>query len=113
VQTIEQTALPSGGAAGLAQVPAIDEILLDRVSGGVARPPTWADYVRGQRSAVAGDYKTIVCAGAGVKGGPQMATEVYGADRTTDFDKINAAKTLRGICTGGSSLPAAAPPSPF
>jgi hypothetical protein len=84
---------------------------LARVSGGASQ--TWDSYVKGQRAAVAPAYKQVVCAATGVKGGPQMATQVYGADRTTDADKIRAAQTLKGICLGGSHLPEAAPPSPF
>ena len=84
---------------------------LARVSGGASQ--TWDSYVKGQRAAIAPAYKQVVCAGAGVKGGPEMATQVYGADRTTEGDKIRAAQTLKGICLGGSRLPEAAPQSPF
>jgi len=85
---------------------------LARVSGGASQK-TWNAYVQGQRAAIAPAYKQVVCSGAGVTGGPQMATQVYGADRTTDADKIRAAETLKGICLGGSRLPEAAPQSPF
>ena len=83
---------------------------LDRVSGGGA---SWDAYVRSQRAAVAAPYKRVVCAAAGVKGGKQFATQVYGADNTTSGDMIRAAETLKGVCMGGTRLPEAAPQSPF
>lgn len=83
---------------------------LDRVCGGGAQ---WDAYLKGQRTRIAPKYKEVVCAAAGIKGGPQMATEVYGPDRATESDKVRAAQTLRGICIGGDHLPAGAPASPF
>jgi len=83
---------------------------LARVCGGAS---PWDAFVDEERASVAGDYKNIVCRGAGVKGGPPFATKVYGANRTTEADKIRAAKTLRGVCFEGRRLPAAAPPTPF
>lgn len=85
---------------------------LARVSGG-AQPSTWDAYVRSQRQAVAPAYKNVVCTAAGVKGGKQFATEVYGADRTNSGDMIRAAQTLKEVCMGGARLPDAAPQSPF
>jgi hypothetical protein len=91
----------------------ITTVELEGVSGGAAAAKTWNAYVASQRAAVAPQYKDIVCAGAGVKGGDQFATQVYGADRTTDADKIRAAQTLKGVCLGGDRLPEAAPQTPF
>ena len=83
---------------------------LARVAGGGA---SWDSYVKHQRSAVAEPYKKVVCTAAGVKGGPEFATQVYGKERTNGGDMIRAAETLKGICMGGARLPAAAPESPF
>jgi hypothetical protein len=88
--------------------PSIDD--LEHVCGGGA---AWDAHVKSERSRVAGSYKDIVCAGAGVKGGPQLATQVYGSARTTGGDMVRAAKTLRTVCMGGSRLPEQAPPHPF
>ena len=54
-----------------------------------------------------------MCATAGVRGGPTLATEAYGAKRATEADKIRAARTVREYCAGGTQLPAEAPPKPF
>lgn len=94
----------------LASIPAAD---LTTVSGGARQATEWDRYVQAQRRAIAPDYQNIVATTAGIKGGPPMAIQVYGADRTTEFDKINAAKTLRDYIMGGTHLPAAAPASPF
>lgn len=74
---------------------------------------TWDSYVKSQRRAIAPAYREVVCTTAGIKGGPTMATEVYGAKRTTQADRIRAAETIRGVCLGGDRLPEAAPQSPF
>lgn len=73
----------------------------------------WDAYVKNQRAQVAAPYKQVVCTAAAVKGGPQLAEGAYGADRTVDADRIRGAETIRGVCLGGSSLPAQAPQSPF
>lgn len=88
----------------------IDLDKLANVTGGGA---AWDSYVKTQRKAVATPYKQVVCTTAGVRGGPEMATQVYGADRTTGSDMIRASETIKGICMGGTSLPEAAPASPF
>ena len=80
---------------------------------GGANKSSWDSYVASQRGAVAAPYKQVVCTAAGVKGGPEFATQVYGKERTTGGDMIRAAETLKGVCLGGSHLPAAAPESPF
>jgi hypothetical protein len=85
---------------------------LTGVSGG-AQPSAWDAYVKGQRKAVAGAYRNVVCTAAGVKGGPEFATQVYGKERTTGADMIRAAETLKGVCMGGARLPEQAPQSPF
>lgn len=86
---------------------------LSAVSGGAKKSSEWDRWVQSQRVAIAPDYKNVVATTAGIKGGPQMAIQVYGADRATNFDKINAAKTLRDYIMGGTHLPIAAPASPF
>ena len=88
----------------------IDSNQLARVVGGGG---AWDAYVKSQRSAVAPSFRQVVCTTAGVKGGPTMATEAYGAERTTQADRIRAAETIRGVCLGGARLPEAAPPHPF
>ena len=91
---------------------AIPSTELAGVAGG-AQPSTWDAYVKSQRQAVSGHYKNVVCTAAGVKGGREFATQVYGKERTTGADMIRAAETLRGVCMGGSRLPEQAPQSPF
>jgi len=88
----------------------IEPSQLARVVGGGS---AWDAYVKSQRKEVAPSYRQVVCTAAGVKGGPTMATEAYGADRTTQADRIRAAETIRGVCLGGVRLPEAAPQSPF
>jgi len=83
---------------------------LDAVCGGGA---SWDAYVKSQRQGLAPAYKNIVCTAAGVKGGREFATQVYGKDRTTGADMIRAAETLKSVCLGGAHLPEQAPPSPF
>lgn len=85
---------------------------LAHVSGGEGDASSFDAYTAKERARVADPYKQIVCAGAGVKGGPELAKGVYGAN-ASDVDKIRAAETLRAYCLGGSQLPAAAPKSPF
>lgn len=86
---------------------------LARATGGATRTSSWDAYVRSQRTAIAAPYKQVVCTTAGVKGGSELATQVYGKDSTTSADMIRAAETIKGVCMGGSQLPAAAPASPF
>jgi hypothetical protein len=85
---------------------------LAHATGGAAKT-SWDAYVNNQRAVVAAPYKQVVCTAAGVKGGPELATQIYGKDRTTNGDMIRGAETLKGVCMGGSRLPAAAPESPF
>jgi len=85
---------------------------LARVSGGEGGASNFDAYADRERARVADPYKQIVCAGAGVKGGPDLAKGVYGAG-ASDADKIRAAETLRGYCLGGAHLPSAAPKTPF
>lgn len=90
-----------------------DSIDTDQLAHVVGGGKAWDAYVKSQRTAIAPSYKQVVCSAAGVKGGPMMATEAYGADRTTQADRIRAAETIRGVCMGGERLPDAAPQSPF
>ena len=73
---------------------------------------TFDEFANSERARVAEPYKQIVCAGAGIKGGPDLAKGVYGAN-TGDADKVRAAKMLQAYCQGGAQLPAAAPKTPF
>ena len=91
---------------------ALTIIELGTITGGAAKG-SWDAYVASQRAAVAAPYKQVVCTTAGIKGGPELATQVYGKDRTTGADMIRAAETVRSVCLGGSQLPSAAPASPF
>jgi hypothetical protein len=84
---------------------------LSLVSGG-QNAGTFDAFVESERAAVADPYKKIVCKGAGVKGGPDLAKGVYGAN-VGDTDKIRGAKMLDAYCQGGAQLPSAAPKSPF
>ena len=86
---------------------------LETVTGGASTSSSWDAYVKSQRASIAPQYKQVVCTGAGVKGGREFATQVYGKDRTTSADMIRAAQTLKEVCMGGSHLPEAAPQSPF
>ncbi|HTL32916.1 MAG TPA: hypothetical protein VL326_07320 [Kofleriaceae bacterium] len=82
---------------------------LSSVSGGEGAFDAFADK---ERARVADQYKQIVCTGAGVKGGQDLAKGVYGAN-ASDTDKIRGAELLKSYCLGGSQLPAAAPKTPF
>ncbi len=89
------------------------ELSITELAGACGGGASWDAYVKSQRGKVAPAYKQVVCTAAGVKGGDQLASGVYGADRTTDADRIRGAESIKGVCLGGSSLPAAAPQSPF
>jgi hypothetical protein len=84
---------------------------LVHVSGG-ADASAFDAFADKERARIADPYKQIVCTGAGVKGGPDLAKGVYGAG-ASDTDKIRAAEMLKGYCQGGAQLPAAAPKTPF
>lgn len=84
--------------------------VLSTVSGGEGS--SFDAFADKERARIAEPYKQIVCAGAGVKGAPELAKGVYGTG-ATDGDKIRAAEMLKSYCLGGSQLPAAAPKTPF
>ena len=65
-----------------------------------------------ERASIAPAYKQIVCTGAGIKGGQELAKGVYGPG-ASGTDQIRAAEVLKSYCLGGSQLPAAAPKTPF
>ena len=88
----------------------LDITQLSSITGGAS---AWDAYVKSQRKQVAPAFKQVVCTTAGIKGGPEMATQVYGKERANQNDMIRASETLRGICLGGERLPEAAPQSPF
>lgn len=73
---------------------------------------TFDAFADRERARVSDQYKSIVCAGAGVKGGQELAKGVYGPN-ASDTDKIRAAEVLKGYCMGGAQLPSAAPKTPF
>jgi hypothetical protein len=89
---------------------------LGRVSGGAGAsspaPSSFDAYANKERASIAPAYKQIVCAGAGVKGAPDLAKGVYGAG-ASDADKIRGAEMLKAYCMGGAQLPSAAPKTPF
>ena len=85
---------------------------LSTVTGGQAASSSFSEYTSGQRAKIAEPYRQVVCTTAGIKGGPDLATGVYGAG-ASDADKIRAAETLNKYCLGGATLPAQAPKSPF
>jgi hypothetical protein len=89
----------------------VSTVELARVSGGEG-PSAFDAFADRERARIADPYKQIVCTGAGVKGGPDLAKGVYGPN-ASDADKIRAAETLKGYCLGGSHLPSAAPRTPF
>jgi hypothetical protein len=89
----------------------ISSIDLVTVAGGQAAP-SFSDFTNNQRAKIAEPYRQVVCTAAGIKGGPDLASGVYGAG-ASDTDKIRAAETLNKYCLGGASLPAQAPKSPF
>ena len=80
------------------------------VSGG--NENAFETFANSERARIAEPYKQIVCAGAGIKGGPDLAKGIYGAN-VPDAEKVRAAKMLQTYCQGGAQLPAAAPKSPF
>ncbi len=87
---------------------------LGRIAGGqnASSPSSFDAYANKERARIADPYKQIVCAGAGVKGAPDLAKGVYGPG-ASDADKIRGAEMLKQYCLGGARLPAAAPKSPF
>ena len=90
-------------------LPTISISDLASVSGGEGAFDAFADK---ERARVSDQYKQIVCTGAGVKGGQELAKGVYGPN-ASDTDKIRAAEVLKSYCLGGAQLPAAAPKTPF
>jgi hypothetical protein len=87
----------------------ISNLDLANVAGGEG---TFGDYTANQRQKIADPYRQVVCTTAGIKGGPDLATGMYGAG-ASDGDKIRAAEVLNKYCLGGAQLPAQAPKSPF
>lgn len=85
--------------------------LLD-LSSATGGAQTFQDYTADQRAKVADPYRQVVCTTAGIKGGPDLATGMYGQG-AADADKIRAAEVINKYCLGGASLPAQAPKSPF
>jgi len=87
------------------------------VSGGAgAAPASFDAYVTGERDRIKPIYKSVVCAGAGVKGGQALANGLYGGKdgaAAPTGEQIRAAKFLSDFCNAGETLPSAAPASPF
>jgi hypothetical protein len=77
-----------------------------------AAPPSFNSFESGLKGNLEGDYKSLVCEGAGYQGGQQLAQQMYGAN-ATDNDKIRASKLITDYCNAGTQLPAAAPKFPF
>jgi len=87
----------------------ITSLDLTSVTGGAQ---SFQDYTADKRAQVADPYRQVVCTTAGIKGGPDLASGMYGQG-ASDADKIRAAEVLNKYCMGGASLPAQAPRSPF
>jgi hypothetical protein len=86
---------------------------LATITGGApAAQPSFTSFENGLKGSLEGDYKSLVCEAAGYQGGPQLATQMYGAN-ATDADKIRASKMVTDYCNAGTQLPAAAPKAPF
>jgi hypothetical protein len=83
---------------------------LECVTGGAAQ--TYDQYAGGLKDSLKQQYKNLVCDGAGLKGGGELASQVYGKG-ASDGDKIRASQLLTKYCQGGSKLPSAAPAFPF
>ena len=83
---------------------------LSNVTGGAGQ--SFQDFTSEQRAKIADPYRQVVCTTAGIKGGPDLASGMYGAG-ASDSDKIRAADVLNKYCQGGAQLPAQAPKSPF
>jgi hypothetical protein len=77
-----------------------------------APAPTFTDFENSLHSSMQNDYKSLVCQAAGYEGGPQLATQMYGAN-ATDSDKQRATKLVTDYCNAGTQLPAQAPKFPF
>jgi hypothetical protein len=86
--------------------------LVTITGGAPATQPSFTTFENGLKGNLQGDYKSLVCEGAGYQGGPQLAQQMYGAN-ATDADKIRASKMVTDYCNGGTQLPAAAPKFPF
>jgi hypothetical protein len=83
---------------------------LQHVTGGETQ--SFDQFAGALKNEMRGQYHDFVCKGAGLKGGPEFASKMFGA-ATTDADKIRALKMVKGYCDGSSKLPAAAPAFPF
>ena len=84
---------------------------LATVSGGEGAS-SFESFADKERASIAPAYRQIVCTGAGVKGGQELAKGVYGQGASVN-DQVRAAEVLKSYCMGGSQLPAAAPKTPF
>ena len=73
---------------------------------------TFQQYTDAQRDKVADPYRQVVCTTAGIKGGPDLAKGMYGAN-ASDADRIRGAEMVNKYCMSGAQLPAQAPKSPF
>jgi hypothetical protein len=82
---------------------------LSRVSGGAGQ--TFQDFANSERDRIAPAYRNVVCTGASVKGGEQLAQGLW--NDATDGEKIAAAGALRGLCMASPRLPSQAPAKPF
>ncbi|MFT3691660.1 MAG: hypothetical protein QM831_00880 [Kofleriaceae bacterium] len=83
---------------------------LSLIAGGAGQ--SYDGFAKDLKNDLRADYKSLVCKGAGLKGGTELASQVYG-DKASDADKIRASEMLTKYCNGGANLPAAAPAFPF
>lgn len=85
---------------------------LSSITGGAGTGQSFGDFTNSERARISEPYRQVVCTTAGIKGGPDLATGIYGAG-ASDADKIRAAGVINQYCQGGAQLPAAAPKAPF
>ncbi len=85
---------------------------LTSITGGAGKTQSYDSFAKDLKDGLRDDYKSLVCKGAGLKGGTELAGQVYG-DKASDADKIRASEMLTKYCNGGANLPAAAPAFPF
>ena len=82
---------------------------LARVAGGAGQ--SFKQFTDAERARIMPAYKNVVCTGAGVKGGEQLALGLW--KDASDKEKILSAGALKGLCLSNDRLPSQAPATPF
>jgi hypothetical protein len=88
---------------------------LETVTGGATAASTsspFSQFKGNLTDSLRGKYKDLVCGGAGLEGGEEFATKVYGPNATS-ADRVRATQMITKFCNDGKNLPAAAPAFPF